>query len=31
MYNNITACVDQLDNTSDTQSVGRGFKPRPDH
>ena len=26
-----TAYVAQLDKASDTQAVGRGFKPRPDH
>ena len=31
IYNIITACVAQLANTSDTQSVGHGFKPRLDH
>ena len=27
----LTACVYQLANSSDTQAVGCGFKPRPDH
>ena len=26
-----TACVAQLAKASDTQAVGRGFEPRPDH
>ena len=27
----ITACVAQLTKASDTQAVGRGFEPCPDH
>ena len=27
----ITACMAQLAKASETKSVGRGFKPRPDH
>ena len=27
----ITICVDQLDNVSDTQAVGRESMPRPEH
>ena len=31
MYIIKTACVAQLAKASDTQSVGRGFEPRPEH
>ena len=27
----VTACVAQLAKASDTQAVGHGFDPRPDH
>ena len=30
-YDIKTACVAQLAKASDTQAVGREFKPRPDH
>ena len=29
--NRLTACVAQLAKASDTQAVGRGFEPHPDH
>ena len=27
----LTACMAQLDNASETQAVGHGFDPRPEH
>ena len=31
IYIYITACVAQVAKASDTQAVGHGFDPRPDH